>query len=538
MKPSEQTSPPVTLDQVKSYWQEHPLLSYELGDLGSEEFFDRFDRIRREDVERFAWGFWEFEAFRGKRILDVGCGPGWLAVNYARAGARVTAIDLTQRAIELTRKHLQYREVHADVQEGNAECLTFGDETFDLVVASGVLHHTPDPEKAFRECHRVLRWGGRAKITLYRKGILLDRWVFGVTRGLMKWIGLRHPGSHLAKEAKDVDDFIRQYDGAQNPLGIGKRDREWRRMLAQAGFTVRGVQVHYFPKRFLPFSSVLPVAVHRLLDRLAGTMAYFNLEKRHPVGRHWQRQAAFYRKAEAKRFQWLTQNRVVARAEAQLLSQVLPLGNGEGRILEVGCGEAANWVTLRRLGARGQYVGFDYFPEKIRFCRRSHRDHAAFLLADGRTTFPFRSGVFDFILLRDLLHHLEASQRKGLIEESFRVLKGGGTLAVVEGNAQNLIGGVYARLFPHERLMRETTASKLERWLKEVAAPFADGVEQRMEEPSAFFRVLLHYRYGIPALARLRPVDAWLKAVTRWSRDRVPLRGWAYSVFRIFKRDD
>ena len=251
---------------------------------------------------------------------------------------------------------------------------------------------------------------------------------------------------------------------------------------------------------------------------------------------HWKRQVAFYAKAETTRYHWLTQNPVVAQAEAHLLRRI-PHSSDGGRMLEVGCGEGANLTTLRRLGLRLDYIGFDYFPDKIQFCRKVHCTQAAFLLADGRATFPFREGVFDLVLLRDVLHHVEAPSRSALLQESFRVLRTGGCLALVEGNVKNPVNLVYSLLLPHERLMLETSAPKLRAWLMEVAPAFTNQIEQWMEEPSTFFRFALHYRYGLPGLGRMGAVVKLLERLSRRCRERSPQQRWAYSVFKMVKRD-
>ncbi|MDH5509469.1 MAG: class I SAM-dependent methyltransferase [Nitrospinota bacterium] len=268
-----------TKEEVKRYWQENPLLSHELGDLGSASFFSELDRAKREDSDIFAMGYWEFGAFAGKRLLDVGCGPGWVAMNYALGGARVCAMDLTFRAAQLSKAHLKLREARADVIEADAESIPFRDGSFDVVVSSGVLHHTPDTPRAIGECHRVLKSGGIAKLTFYHKGILHHPVVFGFTRFVMNLFSVKHPGADLSKDAMDVDDFIRQYDGAANPVGIGMTTGQWRTVLRDAGFRVTGSELHFFPKRFIPLGRFIPRLVHRALDRLLGTMIYFHLEK-------------------------------------------------------------------------------------------------------------------------------------------------------------------------------------------------------------------------------------------------------------------
>lgn len=269
-----------TVEDVRNYWNEHPLLSYELEAPGSPAFFDALDHAKVDDSDKFALGYWGFDSFRDKKLLDIGCGPGWVAMMYANGGANVTAVDLTPAAVELAKKHLAYKSVTADVREANAEQLPFADETFDVVVSSGVLHHTPDTCRAFREAARVLKAGRPAKITLYHKGILHSPALFWLVKLVMQAAGVKHPGADLGKKASNVDDFIRQYDGFENPVGIGKSTSSWIADLEQAGFRVDAWELHYFPKRFLPFSRFVPDWLHAFLDTNFGTMIYFDLTKK------------------------------------------------------------------------------------------------------------------------------------------------------------------------------------------------------------------------------------------------------------------
>ena len=176
------------------------------------------------------------------------------------------------------------------------------------------------------------------------------------------------------------------------------------------------------------------------------------------------RQEAYYRDAESPRFRWLTENPYVARAERRLFEPLARL-RACTSILEVGCGEGANLRTLRALGVKARYTGCDCFREKIEFCRRQHSE-ATFALADARFHLPFKEESFDGVLIRDLLHHLAEAERVNVVQESLRVLETGGILAIVEGNANNLIGTVYALAYPHERCMLETRSHLLERFVE------------------------------------------------------------------------
>lgn len=266
-----------TIEDVQNYWNSKPLFSHEIHDVGSPEYFQQIDHIKNNDVERFSIPYWEFDRFPAKKVLDIGCGPGWVTVQYARGGAAVTAVDLTDAAVDLTRRHVDLHGLRADVRQANAEALPFEDRSFDLVVSSGVLHHTPDTQKTFQEAFRVLRPGGKAKITLYRLGVLHSRLLFPLVKFGMRTLSMKHPGADMARTASTVDDFVRQYDGAGNPIGIAKTNSDWAADLRNAGFVVERIENHFFPARFLPIGDRVPTTVHRLLDSAFGTMVYFSL---------------------------------------------------------------------------------------------------------------------------------------------------------------------------------------------------------------------------------------------------------------------
>lgn len=268
-----------SINDVRDYWEHWPLLSHEVGNVAPIEHWKLLDVAKRTDVERFSLEFWGFDQVKGLRLLDIGCGPGWLTVKYAQAGAEVTAIDLTDAAVRITKSVLTAMSVDANVQVANAECLPFDNESFEIVVSSGVLHHTPDPMKGFSEAFRVTVPGGIGRITLYRLSLLHHPLVFPIVKVLLRATRTRHPGADLAAKATSVGEFVRMYDGEQNPIGVARTTRQWRRELSSTGWEIVSSEVHYFPLRMVGAFQALPRWVHYLLDHFLGTMTYFELRK-------------------------------------------------------------------------------------------------------------------------------------------------------------------------------------------------------------------------------------------------------------------
>ena len=97
----------------------------------------------------------ELRRIEPKRVLEVGCGWGELAVSIAdEVACEVVAIDQSERMVELA------RERGVDARVGDVQRLEVDDAEFDAVVAAWMLYHVPDLQGALRECARVLRLGG------------------------------------------------------------------------------------------------------------------------------------------------------------------------------------------------------------------------------------------------------------------------------------------------------------------------------------------------------------------------------------------
>ena len=126
-------------------------------------------------------------------MLEVGVGLGTDHVRFARGGALLSGVDLTQAAIEMTGRRLGLEGLGSQLQVADAERLPFADGSFDLVYSWGVLHHTPDTEAAIAEVRRVLAPGGQARIMLYsrRSWVAYALWIRFALLGGRPWRNLK-----------------------------------------------------------------------------------------------------------------------------------------------------------------------------------------------------------------------------------------------------------------------------------------------------------------------------------------------------------
>jgi 2-polyprenyl-6-hydroxyphenyl methylase/3-demethylubiquinone-9 3-methyltransferase len=98
---------------------------------------------------------------QGMRLLDVGCGGGLVAEEFARRGACVSAVDISLPSLGVARRHAREGGLEIDYAGAMAEHLPFADEAFDAVVTTDTLEHLSEPETLVQEAARVLKPGGR-----------------------------------------------------------------------------------------------------------------------------------------------------------------------------------------------------------------------------------------------------------------------------------------------------------------------------------------------------------------------------------------
>jgi 2-polyprenyl-3-methyl-5-hydroxy-6-metoxy-1,4-benzoquinol methylase len=160
------------LDQIRDYWNSRPCnIRHSLSPIGTKEYFNEVE-ARRYANEPHNYSFPEFHLWKGKRVLEIGCGIGTDAVNFARHGAIYTGVDLSSESINLAKKRFEVFDLEGRFIECNAEELIsiFGpEEKFDLIYSFGVIHHAPRPEKVLACLPSLLADNGEVRAMLYAK---------------------------------------------------------------------------------------------------------------------------------------------------------------------------------------------------------------------------------------------------------------------------------------------------------------------------------------------------------------------------------
>lgn len=155
---------------VRDFWNANPCQSHLSQAPERRRYFEEISRKRYGGREWHVPKVANFSAYRDKEVLEIGCSIATDGLEFAKAGARYTGVDLTPRSIEMAEERFALFEVPGLFLATNAEePLPFPDASFDHVYSFGVIHHSPAPEKIVREIYRVLRKGGTFTVMLYNR---------------------------------------------------------------------------------------------------------------------------------------------------------------------------------------------------------------------------------------------------------------------------------------------------------------------------------------------------------------------------------
>jgi 2-polyprenyl-3-methyl-5-hydroxy-6-metoxy-1,4-benzoquinol methylase len=269
-----------SIDDVQRYWDARPCnIRHSPKPVGSPEYFDEVE-ARKYFVEPHIPRFAEFERWRGKRVLEVGCGIGTDSINFARAGAELTAVDLSSESLRIAAQRAEVMGVADRIRfvQANAEELAsaVADGPYDLVYSFGVVHHTPRPDRALAEMRSLAAPGGALKLMVYHR----RSWkVF--------WILATHGRGRFWK----TDELVATHSEAQTgcPVTFTYTRREARELVERSGFRVDELWVdHVFPYRLRdyveyryvkePYFRWMPGSFFRAFERRFGWHLLVNAE--------------------------------------------------------------------------------------------------------------------------------------------------------------------------------------------------------------------------------------------------------------------
>jgi 2-polyprenyl-3-methyl-5-hydroxy-6-metoxy-1,4-benzoquinol methylase len=262
----------VPIDKVRLYWDNRPCnIRHSALPVGSREYFDEVE-ARKYFVEPHIPGFAEFDRWKGKRVLEIGCGIGTDTVNFARAGAEVVACDLSVESIKIARQRAEVFGLSSLITfvNTNTELMEEvpADRPFDLVYSFGVVHHTPKPQLLLKSARQQMSAGGKLKVMVYNR----HSWkAAGIVLGHGKgrfWL---------------ADELIAEQSEAQTgcPVTFTYTKDTVRDLIETAGFRVDDIGIDHifsyrvkdyveyrYEKRF-PFW-VMPASIMRKLETSVG----------------------------------------------------------------------------------------------------------------------------------------------------------------------------------------------------------------------------------------------------------------------------
>jgi SAM-dependent methyltransferase len=232
----ERTFGDVSIDRVREYWNARPCnIRHSPKPIGTREYFDDVER-RKYFVEPHIPEFAEFARWSERSVLEIGCGIGTDTVRFARAGANVTAVELSDESAAIARQRVAVFDLgdRVQIRVGNAEELPtiVPPQRFDLVYSFGVIHHSPNPARIVEHIRSYMDATSELRLMVYARVSYKLFWI-------MKEEGVW--------DMSRIDELIARNSEAQTgcPVTYTYTDDSVRELLA--GFTVTNVRkAHIF----------------------------------------------------------------------------------------------------------------------------------------------------------------------------------------------------------------------------------------------------------------------------------------------------
>ena len=260
------------ISTVQEYWNRRPCnIRHSTAPVGTREYFDQVE-WRKYFVEPHIPAFAEFDRWKGKKVLEIGCGIGTDTISFARAGAQVTTVDLSDESLAVARKRAEVFGLADRIQfhHANAEQLsaTVPVEPYDLIYSFGVIHHTPHPSRVLDELRKYCHASTELRIMVYHRISWKVFWIL-LTEGRLRFWNL--------------DRLIADHSEAQTgcPVTYAYSASSGRQWLENSGYQVTSIAIdHIFPYKISDYVQYryrlvwyfrwLPKPVFRWMERRWG----------------------------------------------------------------------------------------------------------------------------------------------------------------------------------------------------------------------------------------------------------------------------
>lgn len=223
-----------TIDQIRNYWNARPCnIRHSPLPVGSRGYFNAVE-LRKYFVEPHILDFAEFHLWKNKKVLEIGCGIGTDTINFARCGADVTAVDLSDQSLEVARQRAQVFGKKVRFFQANAEELTkaIATEPYDLIYSFGVIHHTARPEEILKQIRSYTKPGTTIKLMVYNR-----------LSWKVLWILLKYGYGQVWK----LSELVAKYSEAETgcPVTYTYTKQSITELLERNGFKVRYTEVDH-----------------------------------------------------------------------------------------------------------------------------------------------------------------------------------------------------------------------------------------------------------------------------------------------------
>lgn len=255
------------IDEVKEFWDRRPCnIRHSTKNVGTKAFFDEVDQ-RRYFVEPHIVSFAEFDRWKQKSVLEIGCGIGTDMIRFLQSGAKYVGTDLSPKSVSIASQRLKVYGFQASLFVGDCENIVLPSDSpicFDLIYSFGVLHHTPSITNALTAIRRLAAPSTEFRFMVYAR----NSWKNAMIRS-----GLDQP------EAQHGCPIANTYDETQVE-----------ELLDKTGWSIESIsQDHIFPWRvdkYINYEYVkeahFEAMTPQLFDALKKTLGWHLMVKARP----------------------------------------------------------------------------------------------------------------------------------------------------------------------------------------------------------------------------------------------------------------